>query len=64
MSVQIETYVTRIPLAGTPDLETAIKQECVIQASKDKGRRLAAAFEAHNHVILIFQTAADNKLPA
>lgn len=63
MPVNIETYVTRIPLASTSDLETAVKQECVIQASMDKGRRLTAAFEAHNSVILIFQTAADNKLP-
>lgn len=55
MPINADTYTKRIPLASTPNLEAAIKQECDIQAARDNPRRLAAAFEAQGNVILIFQ---------
>ena len=57
MSINTDTYIKRVPL--TPDIENAIKQECEIQSARDNARRLVAAFEAQNSVILIFQIAAD-----
>ncbi len=63
MPSKIDTFVTSIDLTKTPDLGKAIKDECDIVATGKDQMRLAAAFEAHNRLILIFQTAADNKLP-
>ena len=55
MAIQTDTFVKRIPLASNPNLKKAIKDECEIQAKKDKHRRLASAFAERDQVILIFQ---------
>jgi len=60
MAVSTDTFVKRIPLVPESDLDRRIRAECEIQSSGDPGRRLAAAFQAHNQVILIFQQAADD----
>lgn len=59
MAIETDTYVIRIPLASTQNLEDAIRQECEIQSSRDEHRRLAAAFSEHDQVILIFQRTPD-----
>ncbi len=60
MAIRVDTHVVRIDLAAGENPEQAIKQECDIQASRDEGRRLAAAFTVENQLILIFQIAPDN----
>ncbi len=55
MAIQVDTFVERIDLAQEPDLAKAIKNICDNQAARDKPRRLAAAFESQQQVILIFQ---------
>ncbi len=57
MAITTNTQVVRIPLASTPDLGTVIKQKCDNLAAMDDAKRLAAAFEAHNELVLIFQSA-------
>lgn len=57
MPSKIDTFVTSIDLTKTPDLGKAIKDECDIVATGKDQMRLAAAFEAHNRLILIFQSA-------
>jgi len=56
--MELETHVERIDLT-TPNLDLAekITAVCTRQASRDAPRRLAAAFESQNQVILIFQRA-------
>jgi hypothetical protein len=58
-----DTFVTRIDLKDMKGAELAakIKDVCKTQAARDDGRRLAAAFEAHDQVVLIFQRAVDNE---
>lgn len=58
MSINTDTTVKRIPLVPALDLHERIRKECEIQSSLDAARRLVAAFEAHNQVILIFQAAS------
>jgi len=60
MAVITDTFVKRIALVPTTDLDARIRQECEIQSAKSPGRRLAAALQAHDQVILIFQQAADD----
>ncbi len=59
MPIKTDTFVERISIAGTDDLEKAIKETCELHSARNEARRLAAAFEAQGHVILIFQVSAD-----
>jgi hypothetical protein len=59
MAVITDTFVKRIPLAPMVDLDERIKAECEIQSGRDQPRRLAAAFEAQNQLVLIFQQCLD-----
>lgn len=52
----IRTCVVRIDLAGTPNLNDAIEKECNIMSAGTNPMKLAAAFEAYNQLILIFQS--------
>jgi hypothetical protein len=58
MAVRTDTKLVRIPLA-TGNLEKAIKDACETESARDRGRRLAAAFSAHDQLVLIFQVAGD-----
>ena len=51
--IATDTHVLRIQLAG--DLNKTIKDTCDAQGVA--GRRLAASFEFHNQLVLIFQAA-------
>lgn len=55
MALNLDTFVQRINITTTDNLENKIKSVCDLQASRDQPRRLAAAFESQNQVILIFQ---------
>lgn len=56
MPIDADTAVVRINLAQADlNLDEAIKETCGIQASRDKHRRLVAAFESQNQLILVFQ---------
>lgn len=55
MSIETDTWVTRISLNSATNLEDAIKDVCESQAGRDQHRRLAATFAAEGQVILIFQ---------
>jgi len=59
MAVTTDTFVKRIPLIPAVDLEERIKAECEVQSGRDEHRRLVAAFEAQNQVVLIFQRTPD-----
>jgi hypothetical protein len=59
MPITTDTFVERISLAETDDLEKAIIETCELHSARNKARRLTAAFESHGHVILIFQVSAD-----
>jgi hypothetical protein len=59
MAVDTDTFVKRIPLVPEIDLDERIIAECKAQSGRDEHRRLAAAFEAHNQLILIFQRTPD-----
>jgi hypothetical protein len=52
----IDTSITRIPLAPFTDLETAIKDQCDLEAARDKPRKLITAFSTPTQVVLIFQS--------
>jgi len=58
MAIETDTHVERIAL-NTADLGAAIKQVCEAQSSRDKARRLAAAFTAGGNLILIFQVSPE-----
>ena len=58
MALELDTFLQRIDLTTTPDLAQTIKDICDNQAARDNPRRLAAAFESQNKVILIFQRAS------
>lgn len=53
--MKTDIFLKRISLSGTPDLQKAVNEECVIQANRDNPRRLVAAFEAQGEIILIFE---------
>ncbi len=59
MAITTNTKVVRISLE-TPDLDLGktIEEKCDIHAAMDDAKRLAAAFEAHNELILIFQSSS------
>ncbi|MGE0680433.1 MAG: hypothetical protein AB7P69_05935 [Candidatus Binatia bacterium] len=61
MAIRVDTHIERIDLATEPDVVAAIKEICDLQALRDESRRLAAACEAQNQLILIFQVAADTR---
>jgi len=50
-----DIFLKRVPLATTTDLGQAISQECVIQANRDKPRRLVSVFESHGQLVLVFE---------
>jgi hypothetical protein len=58
MAIEVDTFVERIDITQEADLGKAIKDICDNQAARDKPRRLAAAFEAQNQVILIFRLSS------
>ena len=60
MAIKVDTHLEVIDLAIEVKTKQAIKDICDLQAQRDEGRRLAAAFEVGNRVFLIFQIAADN----
>lgn len=56
--LKTETKIVRVPLVVPgSDLHDRIIQECELQSSRNEGRRLAAAFESHDQLVLIFQIA-------
>jgi hypothetical protein len=59
MAITTDTNVVRIAIADDLDLKKAIKQECDLQASREKHRRLAASFTYKEELILIFQRTPD-----
>ncbi len=63
MSVVTKTFVRRIPLEPQTDLDARIRDLCERQSSGSPGRRLSAAFAAHDQVVLIFQNAPDDSRP-
>jgi hypothetical protein len=58
MALDLDTFVRRIDLTTTPNLPQTIKDICDDQGARDNPRRLAAAMESQNQVILIFQRAS------
>ena len=59
-AINTDTQLERVNLT-TPDAPAKIKDACDTQGQE--GRRLAAAFETQNQVVLIFQAASsDNDL--
>lgn len=58
MAITTNTEVVRISLS-TPnlDLGKTIKEKCDILAAMDDAKRLAAAIESHNELVLIFQSS-------
>ena len=55
MALDLDTFVQRINITTTDNLESKIESVCDLQASRDQPRRLVAAFESQHQVILIFQ---------
>lgn len=61
MPINADTLVRRIDLSKIDDVRKEIKIQCDAQAARSKARRLAAAFEAHNQLILVFQRTTDDR---
>lgn len=59
MPITTDTLVKRITIADQNDLGKAIKDECELQAGRDKARRLAASFVVEGELVLIFQRTPD-----
>ena len=58
MAIETDTHVERIAL-NTADLGKLIQEVCELQSSRDKARRLAAAFTTNGHLVLIFQQSPE-----
>jgi hypothetical protein len=59
MAIETDTFVERIPIVPATDLGQRIIDVCELHSSRDKARRLAAAFSANDQVVLIFQKTPD-----
>ncbi len=55
MAITTDTLVRRITIANQEDLGKAIKDECELQAGREKHRRLASTFVYEGELVLIFQ---------
>jgi hypothetical protein len=58
--MKTDIFLKRVPLSNTANLQTAVSQECTIQADRNDPRRLVAVFEAGGELILIFELFNQN----
>ncbi len=59
MAIATDTLVRRITIANQDDLGKAVKDECELQAGREKHRRLAATFVYEGELVLVFQRTAE-----
>ncbi len=62
MPIQTDIHLEKLDLAATANLEKAVRQACVSQASRNQARKLVATFEAQGNLILVFELAKQDEI--